>query len=74
MIACGECRYWDPSGMPSDASGAEWGECCRHAPRPLPRGTPLDGQNGEIETLWPETLATSGCGEGKKKQPRPGVS
>lgn len=50
---CNDCDFWDRIGSSSE------GECHRYAP-----GARLTGA-----TLWPRTVADTGCGEFEPRKP-----
>ncbi len=60
-LTCEECRFWDSkTGVLSEGDGY----CRRKAPTP--------DKHDASWPIWPITDQDDWCGEGKKKQPRPG--
>ena len=58
---CRACKYWIFQ-YTDETCVEEWGECRRHAPRPV-----LDGRrakvNSKVEAAWPITRPFNFCGD-----------
>ena len=53
---CGNCRFWEPSGMTGPESDEEVGCCRRHAPSLVMIGAMQT-------TRWPTTVLSDWCGD-----------
>lgn len=54
-MACKDCKWWK-------STDGEFGECCRHAPKPyLSNDMPSDDK--QMITVWPQTYHEDFCGD-----------
>ena len=64
---CGTCHYYRTAG-----GEADYGECHRHAPRPVGREDTSETTGVELNPVvwdWPVTHKDEGCGEWRTEFP-----
>jgi hypothetical protein len=67
---CETCRFWD-------RLHADYGDCRRHAPRPILEGDTHkwwkygDTEPRDYATIWPTAGRLEWCGEHQPKEPAP---
>ena len=70
--SCGSCRFWSGARVKREywmeseelSTTAETGYCLKYAP------SPIRDAMGSKRPAWPETTATSWCGEWQYARPR----